>query len=142
MQINIRAATHEDYDTVIAMLRANKLPVEDINNALPHFFVAEANRQIVGAIGLEKYDDYGLLRSMVTDAAYRNRGIASLLVNALFEYASSIGVKETYLLTETAKDYFAKKTFRVIDRNDVPAALKQSAEFSHVCPASAIVMKK
>jgi amino-acid N-acetyltransferase len=142
MEITIQPAKFSDWFTVSELLQINKLPIEDIDKNLPDFFVATINHQIVGAIGLEKYGDYALLRSMVTNPSYRNQGIASKLVSNLFSYAHSIGLKEVYLLTETAKGYFEKKSFQIIQRSEVPDAVKQSAEFRHICPASAIVMKK
>jgi len=47
-----------------------------------------------------------------------------------------------YLLTETAQGYFEKKGYAVINRGGVPLAVQQSSEFSHVCPVSAVVMRK
>ncbi len=142
MEIKIRPATTNDAGSVFELLQNNNLPVIDIDKALPDFFVAEADNQIAGVIGLEKYDHYGLLRSMTTNAAYRNQGIASKLVDALFRHANMLGLKEIYLLTETAKDYFLKKAFVPIERNEVPDSVKESPEFSHLCPTSATIMKK
>jgi amino-acid N-acetyltransferase len=142
MEMNIRPAEASDCNAVCALLTANHLPVDDINKALPHFFVAIAGNRITGVIGMEKYEQYGLLRSMVTDTQYRNAGTAGKLVSVLFEYAAASGIKEIYLLTETAKEYFEKKSFSVVERSLVPEAIQKSAEFSHVCPSTAVVMKK
>jgi arsenate reductase (thioredoxin) len=142
MEITIREAMTSDYNAVSQLLLSNKLPVQDIDKALPNFFVAVFNNELAGVIGLEKYDQYGLLRSMATDFSHRNQGIASKLIDALFQYASTIGLKEIYLLTETAKEFFVKKEFIHIQREEAPDAVKKSAEFSHLCPTSATVMKK
>lgn len=142
MQTNIRPAAAKDCDEVCALLSISKLPIDDIDRTLPHFFVAEVDSSIAGVIGLEVYEQFGLLRSMATKQKYRNYGIATGLVNTLMSYAATTGLKEIYLLTETAKEYFEKKSFTVIERTKVPAAVQQSAEFSHVCPSHAIVMKK
>lgn len=142
METKIRSAASYDSDAIVSLLGKNKLPIEDIDKNLSHFFVATIRNQIVGVIGLEQYADYGLLRSMVIDSSYRKNGIASKLITHLFQHAQSVGLKEMYLLTETAKDYFEKKSFQIIQRNEVPSAVQQSAEFSHVCPASATVMKR
>jgi amino-acid N-acetyltransferase len=142
MEITIRPATASDCDAVCALLTANQLPVVDIDKTLAHFFVATAETTIAGAIGLELYGQYGLLRSMVTQKAHRNTGVASKLVQVLTDYASSCNLTELYLLTETAKDYFIKKKFEIVERSSVPDELLESSEFSHVCPSSATVMKK
>jgi amino-acid N-acetyltransferase len=54
----------------------------------------------------------------------------------------TLGINWLYLLTETASEYFEAKGYERISREDAPAALSASSEFSHVCPVSAIVMKK
>lgn len=134
-------ARQEDTPAVLALLQRAKLPIEDLGPELKHFFVARDNNTIVAAIGLELYGQYGLLRSMVTDPAYRNKGAATHLVNDLMAYAGSLSLKEIYLLTQTAEIYFSHRGFEKINRDDVPADVKQSAEFSHLCPSSAVAMR-
>jgi len=140
--ISIQTATASDYQTVCDLLSRHKLPVEDINRELTHFFIVKQQDLLVGVIGMEQYGEFGLLRSMATDLAYRNNGIASSLVAALFAHSKKLGLKVMYLLTETAENFFAKKGFQKVNRDETPAAIKQSAEFSHLCPSTAVVMKK
>lgn len=116
--------------------------MEDLPNTLNNFFVTIDNNKVIGAIGLEQYGHYGLLRSMVVNKVHRNKNIASQLVRHLERYAVTAGIHCMYLLTETAARYFERKGYKRIDRNEVPAELQASSEFSHVCPASATVMKK
>lgn len=116
--------------------------MEDLPASLDNFFVALDDHKIIGAIGLEQYDNCGLLRSMVVDKEHRNKNIASLLVQQLEDYATKIGIDGMYLLTETAPEYFKRKGYEQISRDDAPAPIQASSEFSHVCPVSAIVMKK
>jgi amino-acid N-acetyltransferase len=91
---------------------------------------------------MELYGESALLRSMVVHPAYRNRHIAGDLVKLLEQKAISQGITAIYLLTETAENYFTKKGYEKISRKVVPAELLASTEFSHVCPASATVMRK
>jgi amino-acid N-acetyltransferase len=49
-------------------------------------------------------------------------------------------LKAIYLLTETARDFFQKKGFTAVHREQVPEEVKASSEFAHVCPTSAVVM--
>jgi amino-acid N-acetyltransferase len=76
------------------------------------------------------------------DKASRGQSLAAQLVAELERYAAALGLHTLYLLTETADQYFEKKGYERIHRAEVPEALKASTEFSHVCPASATVMKK
>lgn len=141
-QITIAPALVSHRPAIVQLLQSEKLPVEDLPGSLDHFFVAMDNESVVAAIGLERYGDSGLLRSLVVDKAYRNLKSASQLIKQLEDAASTSGISSIYLLTETAAAYFEKKGYQKITREEVPVALQASSEFSHVCPVSAIVMKK
>ena len=141
-QFKITKAGDEQRQSIIALLQAEKLPVEDLPASLDNFFIATEEAKVIGAIGLEQYDNYGLLRSMGVDKEYRNKNIASQLVRQLENYTTTIGITCLYLLTETAAQYFERKGYSKIGRDEVPVALQASSEFSSVCPVSAIVMKK
>lgn len=141
-QVHITKASDNLRSQVIALLQAEKLPVEDLPASLDNFFVALHRDNIIGAIGLELYGNYALLRSMIVSKEHRNNNIASHLVEQIESYAISLGIEAIYLLTETAPAYFEKKGYQKIKREDVPVAVQSSSEFSHVCPVSAITMKK
>lgn len=140
--MQITTATEQNRSEITELLQSQKLPAEDLPWLLTGFYVAVDNHKVVGAIGMERYNHYGLLRSMVVHPDYRNRQIAATLVKMLEEQAVSSGVTAMYLLTETAAAYFSRKGYESISRDDVPDAVKQSSEFSHVCPVSALVMSK
>ena len=140
--IAIMPASDAMRQSVINLLEADKLPVSDLPPSLSNFLVALDGEEVVGAIGLEVFGDCGLLRSMVVKKEYRNRKLASSLVHQLEKFAKASGVSCIYLLTETAAQYFQNKNYKIISRDEVPAQLKASSEFSHVCPVSALVLKK
>ena len=135
-------AGNEQRQAIVALLQSEKLPIDDIPASLENFFVALHDDEVIGAIGLEKYDNCGLLRSMVVNKAYRNKNTAAHLIQVLENHATETGIDCIYLLTETAPGYFERKGYQRIQREEVPRALHASSEFSHVCPVSAIVMKK
>jgi amino-acid N-acetyltransferase len=95
---------------------------------------------IVGAIGLERYDHVGLLRSLVVAASARHRGIGRELVATVEREARRAGVGVLVLLTETAETFFAQLGYAVVRRAEVPEPVKQSAEFAALCPGSAVCM--
>lgn len=127
---------------IVRLLAAENLPTEDLPTPLDHFLIAMIKEKVAGVIGLEKHEEYGLLRSMVVDKSFRNQQIAQELVKALEDYALKQGIKELYLLTLTAADYFVKKGYEYISRNDSPKILQSTSEFTHSCPATAQMMKK
>ena len=139
---NVLPASANDMGLIEELLKENKLPTEDLKEGLQQFWIIKDGDIVAGVIALEVYGNYGLLRSMATAEEFRNKGIASLLIDELFSFAKQTGLKEVYLLTETAEKYFEKKGFERINRDNAPEEIKQSKEFSHVCPSSAAVMRK
>ncbi len=131
-----------DIESIVALLISQNLPVEDLPETLDSFLVARTNDQLVGVVGIETYGDFALLRSLAVHPEFRGQGIADQLVRNIEKHASSKGLKEIYLLTETAPEYFDRKGYQRITRSGFPEAVQQSSEFSHVCPQSSIVMKK
>ena len=140
--VNILPAMESNRQDIIGLLQAEKLPVDDLPVALNNFFVASVNQVIVGAAGIELYERYGLLRSLVVNGNYRNLSIAAKLVEEVERKSVELQLVGIYLLTETAQGYFERKGYAVINRGGVPLAVQQSSEFSHVCPVSAVVMRK
>ena len=141
-QIEIKECNNKDRQSIIALLQLENLPVEDLPADLNNFFIALDEDTVAGVVGLEKYGNCGLLRSLVVDKGYRSEKIGGKLVNQSEETAKALGVTAMYLFTETASDYFAKKGYVTIKREELPADVRKSSEFSHVCPESAIVMQK
>jgi amino-acid N-acetyltransferase len=127
---------------IIALLASENLPTVDLPENLEDFFVAIDSDEVVAVAGLEKYNQSGLLRSVAVKAKYRNQGIAKKLIKVIGELAVSNGLRELFLLTETAPDYFNRFGFTKIARTEVPAEIQLSSEFCHLCPQSAFVMKK
>ena len=140
--MNILEASASQRDAIIVLLQSQNLPSEDLPPTLQDFYVAVEDDQVIGLIGMERYGAFALLRSMVVHPDYRNRHIAEKLVQLLEEKAAASGIQALYLLTETAEPYFNRKGYTKISREEVPAEVRVSSEFSHVCPVSAAVMKK
>jgi amino-acid N-acetyltransferase len=137
----IRSAAGSDLPAIERLLEANKLPLVGVRDAIGDFLVAERGGTLVGVIGLEIYDDRGLLRSAAVDAGERGTGVGAALVGALIETSRARGLKELVLLTTTADRWFTRFGFVTIARDDTPVAVRRSAEFMGACPASASVMR-
>lgn len=140
--LSIITASSQYIEAIKDLLRSERLPVDDLPPDLANFLIATDNGFAVGCVGLEIYGSYGLLRSLVVKPEYRKAKIGSELIKQLETLAKGNGLQAILLLTETAPDYFQIKGFEIITRDVVPEVVRQSSEFSHVCPASAIVMQK
>ena len=136
----IRPARPADWPAIASLLARYDLPFDGAQDHLACFGVAEdAQGAIIGAAAVEPYGDAGLLRSVVV--AERLHGLGGDLVRWSMARARDSGVKTLVLLTTTAPDYFPRFGFRQVTRDDVPPAVRASAEFQGSCPASAVVMQ-
>lgn len=139
-----RQATPLDWPVVRDLLQHAELPVEDLAaDRMPDFVVCVgADGILEGAVGLERYGEVALLRSLVVCKAGRGKGLGGCLVAELEQSAGERGIRELWLLTNDAHDFFAARGFEIRDRADAPDAIRGSAEFSSICPASAVLMSK
>jgi len=140
--MKLRSANSSDLAAVEQLLEASDLPIVGVRDNFDNFVVAEEDGTIAGAVGLEKYGAFGLLRSAVVSPRYRSGGVGRQLVERLLARAEEAGVDEVYLLTTTAEDYFPKFGFTRTTRTAVPEPVKASAEFRGACPDTAIVMTR
>lgn len=141
--ISIEKLRAAELEKLNQLLQTENLPSVDQIDQTGHFFKAvDDSGEILGAVGLELYGSYGLLRSLVVDKNHRSIGIGGLLVKRVISQSSRLKLKELFLLTTTAANYLEKKHFKRIARNNVPNEIEQSEEFSSICPSTAIVMKR
>lgn len=142
-RLHIRPANGSDLDRAKVWLCAAGLPVEDLTaDHLAQFLVAMENDNAVGMIGLEQFGVAGLLRSLVVDKGSRGAGVGRQLVAALESAALENGAKELWLLTIDADLFFTRLGYAVADRADAPTVIRETAEFSSLCPGDAVLMYK
>ena len=127
---------------VEALLEANDLPVADLRSGAGRFFRAVADGELVGVGGFESYGTVGLLRSVVVPAAHRGAGYGTAICDVLEARARDAGLAELYLLTTTAAAFFAARGYDRVDREAAPAPIRESSEFTDLCPSSATCMRK
>lgn len=139
-----RPARFEDHVAIRALLVAQGLPSEDVgaSDEDSRFHLVERDGQILGCAGLEVYGTDALLRSVAVAPSMRDSGLGRALVGIAERDAAAIGVQRLFLLTTTAADYFSRIGYQPCDRNAVPLHVQASAQFSGLCPASAVCMSK
>ena len=91
---------------------------------------------------MERFGPVGLLRSLAVSMGARGRGLGRALVSAMEDEARAAGVADIYLLTTTADRFFSKLGYVRIGRDEAPVAIRSTAQFSALCPSSAVVMRK
>jgi amino-acid N-acetyltransferase len=140
--IQLRDANADDLSAVCSLLTAAHLPLDGVEEQFgAAYVIAETDGEIVGVEGVERYGDAGLLRSAAVAQAWRGRGIGEQLTRERLAYARRQGMREVWLLTTTASDFFPRFGFERVTRDEAPAPLQASREFRDACPASAIAMR-
>jgi amino-acid N-acetyltransferase len=125
------------------LLSESSLPIEDITaQHLQHFFGCGSGLELEGLVGLELYGEVALLRSLAVAASRRGSGVGSGLVAHAERHARDQGVQSLYLLTTTAEKFFLRRGYTRIPRDESPAAIKSTSEFSGICPTSSAFMVK
>jgi L-amino acid N-acyltransferase YncA len=135
----MRKATETELPAIQALLKEARLPLQGVEDCAV-MLLEEGDGALLGCVGLEVHGAHGLLRSgAITDAA-RGQGLGSSLVRAILKEAARLELSSVSLLTETARDYFPKFGFKVVERSSLPDSLQASAEFRGACPESATAM--
>lgn len=141
-QMQLRNAIAADWDRVLLLLEAAGLPCGGLQDQFPQaYWVAIADGQVVGVVGLERYGDYGLLRSLAVGDAWRGRGFGGALATQVLRVAAEEAVAAVFLLTNTAEPFFAGRGFTPVLRANAPAALQAAPEFASICPSSVTCMR-
>ncbi len=140
--ISIRPAESGDRDTIAALLSANKLvPLDETAQFGPQYAVAvNGDGIVVGVAGYERYGSDILLRSVAVSEPWRSTGIGARLTADRLAYAKAQGCEAAYLLTDTARGYWERHEFSMIDRAAAPEGITRSHEWSAACPVSATAM--
>ncbi|MPZ24510.1 MAG: GNAT family N-acetyltransferase [Dehalococcoidia bacterium] len=139
MDFHIEPIQASDLDRIVELLSAAGLPVEGVvGGQLDELLVARHVVCVIGAVGLERHGDYGLLRSLIVAVEHRGRGDGQALTEAVLKSASE--KDKVFLLTQTAADYFLRFGFRAIPREEAEGAVGASLEFRFACCESAVAM--
>lgn len=135
--------TNPEGAAVERLLREAGLPASDITTAkLSHFFACRSDRELFAVVGLEVYGSVALLRSLSVAPSHRSRGVGAALVAHAEAAAGERGVTHLYLLTTTADSFFARLGYNAVPRAAAPHAIRETAEFTSLCPASSTLMMK
>jgi amino-acid N-acetyltransferase len=125
---------------VQAFLASNGLPHIDVGKHIEHFVVARYQGNVIATAAVEFHGRYGLLRSVCVHAGHRQQGLATQVCQLIESHARNLGIRQLYLLTNTAATYFARIGYATCARDSVSHEIQQTEEFRTLCPASAVCM--
>ena len=127
---------------VRALLAANDLPTDDLDDPTIVLYGAMEAGRLAGVIGLQVLAGAGLLRSLAVAAEVRDRGLGGELCDRVLREARERGLSELWLLTTSAGDYFTRRGFEAVGRDQVPDAVRATAQFASWCPSTATGMRR
>ena len=137
----LKTPKSEDLLLLEDLLKKNNMIYEDCIHHLDNFLVIFDKDKIVASAAYESCKEYAYFRSFSVDENYRKLGLANKLYEELKLKAIKNNIKELYLLTQTASLYFEKLGFNIIDKNKAPHEIKNTKQFSLLCPDSCKLMK-
>lgn len=127
---------------VDALLVASDLPTSDLGNRAVRLYACRRDGKLAGVVGLERYGEIALLRSLAVAESARRCGLGRALVARAEREAVAQGVQQLFLLTSTAGDFFAGLGYARIDRGLAPPVIAATTQFSVLCPACSAFMSK
>ena len=143
LSIAVSGVRLEEGPRVRELIESCGLVVEDVSDQmLRDFLVARKGSEVIGVVGLEFCGPDALLRSLAVAEVRRGQGVAKLLAASAEKYARARKAATLYLLTNTAARFFAGCGYERIDRGQAPEKICATAEFSRICPNSAVCMRK
>lgn len=140
MDYTIRQADKNDFPAIRELLLTNNLPLISVERHIEEFIIAEQT-EIIGVMGALQEDSKGLIRSFAVTASLRKVGVGLALLQTMEQQLKRQEVKEIYLLTETARDYFKKAGFIEISREEMPVSLLRESGLDQACPCSSHCLK-
>ncbi|WP_291857057.1 arsenic resistance N-acetyltransferase ArsN2 [Marinilabilia sp.] len=130
----------KDQNGVIALLKENDLPFEDLNFKKHKFRLKMESDEVIAVCAIEEYGKYGLLRSFSVRKDLQGKGIGKSLYEEVLCSCRNEGINALFLMTTTASGFFEKLGWSEIWRQAVPGDVRQSEEFKSLCPQSAVCM--
>jgi len=141
VKAEINQAKVDDLKGVLALLEGVDLPTEGVTEHFSGFLSARDGARIVGCVGLERYGNAGLLRSLAVAREIQRTGLGRQLTERVLEDARAMGVRDVVLLTTTAADFFARHFgFTPVARLEFDEVFVSSLEWSLTRCSSAVCM--
>ncbi len=140
MSLRIRAIDQADYASLATVLAESNMLTGDLDGANKHFYAFDdGSGWRVGVGGLEIYGTAAILRSFMTVACHRGQGLGGQMLEELLAQARRQGVRDVYLFTTDAQDFFRKHQFDSEARENAPFALTASRQFGEQCATASFM---
>lgn len=139
-QMYFSQSRHAD-DVLRRALSADGLPTDDLGGPDQMFFSLSDDDGLIGFVGLEGNGADRLLRSLVVLPTRRGQGYGRMLVERL-EGVADGAVDRLHLLTSGTAEFFRALGYVDADRDQAPAFIVATAQFTSLCGPRAIYLVK
>ncbi len=126
VNVNIRTASIGDIPDIKSILSQYILETELVDDNIDWFVVAETMGRIVGCACLDNSMGLIELRSIAVLPAWKNKGIGRRLFETLMQRAK--GMTDRIYVRTTARGFFGKMGFEVLDDSQKPVLWQECAE--------------
>jgi len=140
--LSFEIADNKDLEWINNILKENELCVDDIPSENIVLKLVKSENELIAIYGFELFGQNGILRSVAVADEYKGAGIGTQIMKQVERDVKELELRNLFLLTTTAKKFFEKFGFSIIERETAPVVLQQSYEFLTFCPDTAIVMSK
>ena len=136
-----KAIEPKEYDEISELLKSHGLPTADLHQDQIVLFGFYEGEQLIASGAIEDADDCKLIRSVAVREDSKRRGFGSNVLRYLENAVREAGNSEVFIITEIP-EYFDKHSYESISRDKTPEPIRETEEFSELCPDTAIIMKK
>jgi len=135
--------TAADVPGVQALLARVGLSTSGIPEEIAELWVIQGtDKEVVGCVAIEIYDDTALLRSLAVHPDRRGEGLGWMLAEMVQLRVRQRGLRQVCLLTEHATDFFAEKFgFKPAPRESLPDGVRSSSEYLRNQGSRAVAMQ-
>ncbi len=137
----LRSATQSDLSEIASLLDACGLATSDLAQIIDSFHVALCDGILVGCAAAIRLSKSIIIRSVAVEPIYRDRGIASRLVELLLVRARGTEARHAFLLSAAAPAYFARWGFSHVPVEAAPTEVQALADVHSSVPAMAWCMR-
>ncbi len=137
----LRSATLADLPEIASLLEACSLPTSGLARIVDSFHVALCDGILVGCAAAVHLGQSIIIRSVAVQPAYRDRGIASRLVELLLIRAHGTEARHAFLLSASAPAYFARWGFFRVPIEAASPEVQAVADMQGAAPTMALCMR-
>ncbi|KMJ55831.1 GNAT family N-acetyltransferase [Alkalihalophilus sp. As8PL] len=137
MSIVVRKAATKDILPIQRLVARAGLHSTGIEHSISQFLIVEdEDEQVIGAVGIEQYDDVALLRSLVLDSPIWTGVLTLEFLQVALAYAKDHDVQHVYMCAKSASPLFYQLDFKEIQKDRVPKAIQQSTHYKQTVDKS------